>query len=71
MSADREPVLRPEFTRLIDEMIEAKRRREREQVSRLYRAIMLAPRIEIAEALLRGERVHRDLLDPEWLRRLT
>jgi hypothetical protein len=44
----------------------AKRRRE---ATRLFQAIMLAPRIEICEALLRGEKVHRSHLDHQWLRR--
>jgi hypothetical protein len=37
--------------------------------SRLERAFLLAPRIEIAEALLRGERVPLARLDGEWVAR--
>jgi hypothetical protein len=32
-------------------------------------AVCLAPTVELAEALLRGERVPPDKLDPEQLRR--
>jgi hypothetical protein len=51
-------------------------RLERERLERLWpdagrvgRAMMLAPSIEACEALLRGERVPLDRLDPEWLAR--
>jgi hypothetical protein len=36
---------------------------------RLWRALMLAPTIEIAEALLRSEAVPVDLLDSSWFLR--
>jgi len=51
------------------------RRRESEQhddhdeLDRMFRAMMLAPTIEICEALLRGEKVPLDRLRPEWVRR--
>ena len=37
--------------------------------SRLWRAMMLAPSIEVCEALLRGESVPVSRLDPLWVRR--
>ena len=37
--------------------------------SRLWRAMMLAPSLEVCEALLRGESVPIDRLDPVWVRR--
>jgi hypothetical protein len=37
--------------------------------SRLWRAFMLSPSIEVCEALLRGESVPLDRLDPVWVRR--
>ena len=39
----------------------------RRELARVHRAIMLAPTIEICEALLRGERVPITLLDPVWV----
>jgi hypothetical protein len=42
---------------------------EREFTQRVFVAMMLAPTIEICEALLRGERVPVDCLDPEWVQR--
>lgn len=36
---------------------------------RLWRAFMLAPSIEVCEALLRGESVPVSRLDPVWVRR--
>lgn len=35
----------------------------------IWRAMMLAPTLEICEALLRGEDVPRSALDPVWLKR--
>lgn len=35
----------------------------------LARCIMLAPTLDLCERLLRGERVPRERLDQEWLRR--
>jgi hypothetical protein len=40
---------------------------EYRQSLEILRAIRLAPRIEIGEAILRGERVPRSMLDPKWL----
>jgi hypothetical protein len=37
---------------------------------RLWRAIMLAPTIEVCRALLRGESVPLSQLDPKWVERL-
>jgi hypothetical protein len=36
---------------------------------RLWRAFILAPSIEVCEALLRGESVPLSRLDPVWVRR--
>jgi hypothetical protein len=36
---------------------------------RLYKAMMLAPSIEICEALLRGENVPIERLNPIWVRK--
>jgi hypothetical protein len=38
-----------------------------DELRRLHRAVMLAPTIEVCEAILRGEPVHRSRLDPTWL----
>jgi hypothetical protein len=40
-----------------------------EALQRLWVAVMLAPTLELVEALLRGEDVPVDRLDREWLRR--
>ena len=37
--------------------------------NRLWRAVMLAPSVEICEALLRDESVPLDRLDPVWVKR--
>jgi hypothetical protein len=37
---------------------------------RLWRAVVLAPSLEVCEALLRGQDVPRSQLDPLWARRL-
>ena len=44
---------------------------EREQLTRQWVAMMLAPRIEIAEALLRNEAVPLAQLDLVWVKRLA
>jgi hypothetical protein len=36
---------------------------------RLWRILMLSPTIEIAEALLKGQTVPIESLDPEWVKR--
>jgi hypothetical protein len=41
----------------------------RRGADRTWLAMMLAPRVEICEALLRGEGVPLDRLDPEWVAR--
>ena len=47
------------------------RRRNEEAAywSRVWRAVMLSPRVEVCEALLRGESVPLDRLDADWARR--
>jgi hypothetical protein len=42
---------------------------ERDAYNRFWRALMLSPDLETCEALLRGEDVPADRLDPEWLAR--
>jgi hypothetical protein len=39
----------------------------REASRRVCRAVMLSPSIEVCEALLRGETVPVDRLDPKWV----
>lgn len=39
-------------------------------IRRLWRALILAPRLEVCEALLRGETVPISQLDPVWVKRL-
>jgi hypothetical protein len=58
---------------LEDEARDDERRWHESEVGRAYarvwRAMMLAPTIEICEALLRDEKVPIDRLRPEWVRR--
>jgi hypothetical protein len=42
---------------------------EHEADQRLWRAIRLSPSVDICEALLHGEAVPADRLDPEWVAR--
>jgi hypothetical protein len=42
---------------------------ERNWEERIWQAMMLTPRLELAEKLLRGEDVPVELLDQEWARR--
>lgn len=42
--------------------------RERRQHLAFIKALRLAPRIEVFEALMRGEKVPRSALDPKWLK---
>jgi hypothetical protein len=44
---------------------------EREQLTRQWVAMMLSPKIEIAEALLRNEAVPSSRLYPVWVERLA
>jgi len=55
----------------VEREIREERDRNREAVywARFWRGVMLAPRIEIAAALLRGESVPVEKLDSEWVRR--
>jgi hypothetical protein len=39
---------------------------DREALNRLWKAMVLSPTIEVCEALLRGEAVPVDRLDPAW-----
>lgn len=43
---------------------------DRVHLIRVFNAIMVSPRIEICEALLKGQRVNRLLLDQDWLARI-
>jgi hypothetical protein len=50
--------------------VELSSREERwPDADRLWRAFMLAPSIEVCEALLRGESVPLDRLDTDWVQR--
>lgn len=42
---------------------------ERAAANRLWRILMLAPDLEVGEALCRGEKVPVSRLDPAWARR--
>jgi len=62
-----------ENARLAVELDPERLRRETETWragNRLWRAIMLAPDLETLDALLAGEAVPLNRLDPEWVRRL-
>jgi hypothetical protein len=61
--------LGPATLAAIDELARTREAREREEASRGWRALMLATDIETYEALMRGERVPRERLDPLWLAR--
>ena len=41
----------------------------RERDRRLWQAVMLAPSIQVCEALLKGQPVPRSALDPVWVGR--
>jgi hypothetical protein len=45
------------------------RRERREQSQRIWRAMMLSPSLEVCDALLRGENVPLEKLDPGWVAR--
>ena len=51
------------------EIAEYQLQRSAEETRRLWRAMMLAPTLEVCEALLRGEKVPTSKLDPEWVER--
>jgi hypothetical protein len=40
-----------------------------EETRRIWRAMMLAPTLEVCKALLRGEKVPTSKLDPDWVKR--
>lgn len=40
-----------------------------EETRRIWRAMMLAPTVEICDALLRGESVPISKLNPDWVKR--
>jgi hypothetical protein len=42
---------------------------EREWLRRIFSAVMLATSVEVCDALIRGERVPIERLDPEWVAR--
>lgn len=65
------PVIGPQFDQLINELAETVGPQRREQARRLHAALMLAPTLQICERLLAGERIHKSLLDPNWVKRLT
>jgi hypothetical protein len=39
------------------------------ELQRVYQAMMLSPSVEVCDALLRGESVPPEQLDPEWVKR--
>jgi hypothetical protein len=51
--------LGPEVVRLLAKA-------ERQRLQRIWKAMMLAPTLEVCEALLRGESVPLECLDGEW-----
>jgi hypothetical protein len=59
----------PHFGALLDELERARSRRRAEEADRGWRAMMLAPTLEICRALLRGECVPVSRLDALWVRR--
>jgi hypothetical protein len=42
---------------------------ERAMTQRIFRAMMLAPTVEICDALIKGEHVPIEQLDAEWVER--
>jgi hypothetical protein len=40
-----------------------------DETRRIWAAMMLAPTLEVCEALLRSEKVPTEKLDPEWVKR--
>lgn len=63
------PGIGPGFWALVDEILDERDRRRREHANVIWRAIMLAPTVELCEALLRGETVPISMLDPVWVKR--
>jgi hypothetical protein len=59
-------VLGPATLQAIENLTDRRRQRARE----VWTAMMLAPSLEIWEALLREEDVPMEQLDQEWVRRL-
>jgi hypothetical protein len=39
------------------------------ELQRVYQAMMLSPSVEVCDALLRGESVPPEQLDPDWVKR--
>jgi hypothetical protein len=39
------------------------------ELQRIYQAMMLAPQVDVCDALLRGESVPPEHLDPDWVKR--
>lgn len=54
---------------VIDLILQRHRAHQARLSAKLHRAIMLAPTIQVCEALLRGEPVPRSELDPLWAKR--
>jgi hypothetical protein len=46
-----------------------RRLRAEDETTRIWRAVMLAPTLEVCRALLAGERVPLTQLDPVWVRK--
>jgi len=44
---------------------------QRSRLREIWKAMMLSPTLEVCEALLRGESVPLERLDPEWVARFA
>lgn len=51
------------------EVVEDELRLPAEETRRVWRAMMLAPTLEVCDALLRGEMVPVERLVPDWVKR--
>jgi hypothetical protein len=60
----------PALEQLLADVRRDRERREREEANRGWWAWMLAPTLEIYRALMAGESVPVESLDPEWVARL-
>lgn len=67
--ADKEPPTDEQLIQLLRDSDPDRIRWRTQYEKRLARAVMLAPTIEICEALLLGEDVPISSLDPDWVRR--
>lgn len=61
------PVMEAHEAIELEEKVRALRRED--PTTRTWRAMMLAPTLEVCRALLAGDKVPLSTLDPEWVRR--